>query len=75
MRVKNISVLGFYWGGYSAFKPQVLMNSFAQLFEMYAKGQLKPHVSHTLPLEKANEALDLLRSRKSTGKVVVTISD
>lgn len=72
--VKNISVLGFYWGGYTKFKPQVLMDSFTQLFAMHAKGQLKPHISHNLPLERANEALDLLRNRKSTGKVVVTIS-
>jgi NADPH2:quinone reductase len=33
---------------------------------------LKPHVSHVLPLEQAREALELLRARKSTGKVVVT---
>ena len=72
--VKNISVLGFYWGGYTRFKPQVLMDSFAQLFDMYGKGQLKPHVSHMVPLERANDALELLRARKSTGKVVVTIN-
>jgi NADPH2:quinone reductase len=28
-----------------------------------------------LPLEQANEALDLLRTRKATGKVVVRVSD
>ena len=70
--VKNINVIGFYWGGYLAFKPQVLRDSIAELFAMYAKGDLSPHVSHTLPLDQAAEALELLRSRKSTGKVVVT---
>jgi NADPH2:quinone reductase len=34
---------------------------------------LRPHVSHALPLDRVEEALDLLRSRKSTGKVVVTM--
>lgn len=71
--VKNISVLGYYWGGYVKFAPEVLMDSFRTLFSWYAEGRLKPHVSHTLPLARANEALELLRTRKSTGKVVVTV--
>lgn len=70
--VKNISVLGLYWGGYLAFRPQVVTDSLAQLFAWYADGRLKPHVSHILPLEKAQEGLDLMRTRKSTGKVVIT---
>jgi len=71
--VKNISVMGLYWGGYLKFRPEVLTKSMATLFDWYAAGRLRPHVSHLLPLEQAAEALDLLRSRKSTGKVVVTL--
>lgn len=70
--VKNLSVIGLYWGGYLRFRPQVLTDSLAQLFAWYADGKLTPHISHTLPLDRAGEALELLRSRKSTGKVVVT---
>ena len=70
--VKNISVLGFYWGGYLAFRPEVLRDSLATLFGWYAEGRLKPHVSHVLPLERAAEGLELLRGRASTGKVVIT---
>ncbi len=71
--VKNLTVIGLYWGGYARVNPKVLTDSFRQLFDWYGQGRLTPHVSHVLPLERANEALDLLRSRKSTGKVVVTI--
>ena len=71
--VKNLTVLGFYWGGYARVNPKVLTDSFAQLFDWYAQGKLKPHVSHVLPLDRANEALDLLRTRKATGKVVVQV--
>lgn len=71
--VKNITVIGFYWGGYARTNPKVLTDSFRQLFDWYGKGLLKPHVSHVLPLDKANEALELLATRKSTGKVVVRI--
>lgn len=70
--VKNITVIGFYWGGYLSFDPDALTQSMGELFDMYIAGKLKPHVSHVLPLEQAEDALELLRSRASTGKVVVT---
>ena len=71
--VKNLTVLGVYWGGYLKFKPQVVTTSMATLFDWYSDGKLKPHISHSFPLERAQEALDTLRARKSTGKVVVTM--
>lgn len=70
--VKNITVMGLYWGGYLKFRPDVVTQSLATLLNWYEDGKLKPHVSNILPLERAGEALELLRARKSTGKVVVT---
>ncbi|SDX35399.1 NADPH:quinone oxidoreductase family protein [Litoreibacter albidus] len=70
--VKNINVIGFYWGGYLRFKPEVLTDSLKTLSQWYAEGKLHPHISHTLPLAQAGDGLELLRSRKSTGKVVIT---
>lgn len=70
--VKNIDVIGFYWGGYLKFRPDVLGDSLSVVMNWYAQGRLKPHISHVLPLNQANDALDLLKNRKSTGKVVVT---
>jgi NADPH2:quinone reductase len=72
--VKNLTVMGLYWGGYLAFKPSVITESLATLLGWYADGRLKPHVSHALPLERTAEAMELLRARKSTGKVVVTLA-
>jgi NADPH2:quinone reductase len=71
--VKNLSVIGFYWGGYTRVNPKVLTESFRTLVQWYVAGRITPHVSHVLPLAEANEALDLLRTRKATGKVVVRI--
>ena len=71
--VKNLTVIGFYWGGYTRVNPKVLTDSFQVLIDWYVAGKLSPHVSNVLPLEQANEALDLLRTRKATGKVVVRI--
>ncbi|RYH01853.1 NADPH:quinone oxidoreductase family protein [Salipiger sp. IMCC34102] len=70
--VKNIDVLGFYWGGYLKFAPEVLTDSLAELMDWYAQGRLSPHVSHTLPLVRADEGLALLAERRATGKVVIT---
>lgn len=69
--VKNISVLGLYWGGYATLDPAVLTDSFATLTDWYVQGRIKPHVSNVMPLADANEALELLRARRATGKVVV----
>lgn len=69
--VKNLTVIGFYWGGYLKFAPDVLRGSLTELMEWYADGRLKPHVSHVFTLEQAQEAMDTLEARKSTGKVVV----
>jgi NADPH:quinone reductase len=70
--VKNITLIGFYWGGYLKFAPDALSDSLAELLGWLAEGRLHPHISHVLPLDRAAEALDLMRSRASTGKVVIT---
>lgn len=72
MLVKNLTVMGVYWGGYLKFNPEVITESLAELLQWYDQGKLKPHVSHVLPLSKTAEGLELLRARKSTGKVVIT---
>ncbi|WP_084860620.1 NADPH:quinone oxidoreductase family protein [Salibaculum halophilum] len=69
--VKNIDLIGFYWGGYATFAPEALTDSLTELMDLYAAGRLRPHVSHVLPLDRAAEALELIRSRRATGKVVV----
>ena len=72
--VKNLTVHGVYWGDYQRLRPEVLTGSLERLLSWYEAGRLTPHISHRLPLERANDALDLLRSRAATGKVVVEIS-
>lgn len=69
--VKNISVIGFYWGGYLKFAPELLTESLEQLLVWLREGKIHPHISNTLPLSQVDQALALLRERKSTGKVVV----
>jgi len=71
--VKNLTVIGFYIGGYLRFRPEVVRNSFETLFAWHAEGRIRPHISHTLPLSEVAQGMALLKNRKSTGKVVITI--
>jgi NADPH2:quinone reductase len=71
--VKNIDIIGFYWGSYQKHKPDVLRRSFQQLFRWFEEGKLRPHISHRLPLDLTANALRLLQERKSTGKVILEL--
>ena len=71
--VKNLSVMGLYWGGYLTFRPEVLTASLHTLAGWIAEGSLRPHIGARFPLARAAEALEMLRARKSTGKIVVTV--
>jgi len=69
--VKNVSVVGLYWGAYNKHDPKVLTDSLSTLYKWFVAGHLKPHISQTFPLEEAADALNFLIDRKATGKVVV----
>ncbi|GER07476.1 NADPH:quinone oxidoreductase [Iodidimonas muriae] len=71
--VKNISVVGLYWGSYAKKRPEILMGSMHQLMTWLGEGKITPHISHAEPLSNAVEALRALEERRSTGKVVVTM--
>ncbi len=70
--VKNLTVIGFYIGGYLRFRPDIVRNSFQTLFQWHAEGKITPHINHTLPLNEVEHGLRLLKERKSTGKIVIT---
>ena len=72
--LKGASVVGVFWGDFARRQPKEFAQSIGQLARWYADGKLKPHVSHTMPLEKAAEALKLMAARRVTGKLVLTAS-
>jgi NADPH2:quinone reductase len=73
--VKNVDVIGVYWGGYLRFARAALTGSLDELMEMYASGRIAPRIGATRPLARAGEALALLRDRAVPGKVVVTVAE
>lgn len=71
--LKNMSVIGAYWGGYLEHHPQYMAETEAALFKMYEAGQIKPVVSETFDLKDAVTALNALATRKTYAKVVLTM--
>jgi NADPH2:quinone reductase len=71
--LKGASLVGVFWGDFARRQPKEFAHSIRQLGQWYAEGKLKPHVSRTLPLEKAVEALKLMAARQVKGKLVLTV--
>jgi NADPH2:quinone reductase len=71
--LKQISVIGVYWGGYLEHHPEYMHEAQAALFKMYEARQIKPVVSQTFALADAVAALNALATRKTYAKVVLTI--
>jgi NADPH2:quinone reductase len=43
------------------------------LLALFEAGRLKPVAGSSLPLERLDEGFEMLRRRKSVGKVVITL--
>ena len=71
--LKGCSIVGVFWGDFTRREPKHFAEAMARLGQWYADGRLKPHISATLPLERAADALTLMAARKVTGKVVLTV--
>ncbi len=71
--VKNVDVIGFWWGDYFPKCPGAVRESLLRLLDWAAAGTIDPLVSDIVPFDRAPDALTLLAERRATGKVVVTM--
>jgi NADPH:quinone reductase len=71
MLLKSCQVVGVFWGAFTAREPERNRELLGELFELWAAGKVRPHVSATYPLERAAEALDDLIDRRALGKIVL----
>ena len=76
--VKNLDVIGFYFGRYiwDGVVPRLdcdrqVAEAFAELFRWYEVGLLKPTSSLRFPLAQYREAMESVVQRKGIGKVVL----
>jgi len=72
--LKSISVVGVFWGGLTLNEPHLVPETFNALYELYARGQIKPIIfPEVFDLANVPKALGVLGSRKSYGKIVVRV--
>ncbi|MBO0683522.1 MAG: NADPH:quinone oxidoreductase family protein [Candidatus Dormibacteraeota bacterium] len=71
--LRNIDVVGSYYGGYVHARPEAEAEIRLRLGGMIASGHIRPVVGSVHPLEKGGEALRDLAERRALGKVVVTV--
>jgi NADPH:quinone reductase len=71
--VKNISIVGVYWGAYRTREPETFRAGFEELTQWWADGKLNPHVSQVLPLADVAKALAMLEGRQAKGRLVIDI--
>ena len=70
--IKNYSILGLHWGLYNKVAPELVRETHDALVELYQNGEINPLIFETIPFEEVPEALGLLGSRKTYGKLVTT---
>lgn len=73
--LKGCSVMGVFWGEFARRSPEKNRANFNTMLKMVEQGKLKPHVSTHFPLEQGADAMKALLSRKTTGKVIITVKD
>ncbi|HEX6142125.1 MAG TPA: NADPH:quinone oxidoreductase family protein [Geminicoccaceae bacterium] len=69
--VKNITASGLQWSDYRERDPAWVRRVQDELFDLYTAGRIRPEVMATYPMERAADALELIRSGRITGKVVL----
>jgi NADPH2:quinone reductase len=69
--IKDAEAIGLTIGALSRHNPDWAQRNFDILLGWLAAGRITPYVSHTLPLERAAEALTLIIERKVIGKAVL----
>jgi NADPH:quinone reductase len=70
--VKNYSVVGLHWGLYNKVAPELVVETHEALVELYQNDEIDPLIFKSVPFEEVPEALGLLGSRKTYGKLVTT---
>jgi NADPH2:quinone reductase len=70
--VKNLTLSGISLDLYFRYQPEVVVAAIADLFDMYVKGQVKPELTATYPLEEFATVMKMFGERTSKGKMVLT---
>jgi NADPH2:quinone reductase len=71
--LKNLSVVGVFWGGYTQAHPEYIQKAQGDLERMLGDGTIRPVVSKRYPLSEAPRALRDLADRRILGKAALEV--
>ncbi len=71
--LKGASVVGVFWGSFTAREPELATANLATVASMIADDTLRPRVTDVFMLDEIVDAYELLATRKAMGKVVVVM--
>ncbi|HEY5165444.1 MAG TPA: NADPH:quinone oxidoreductase family protein [Acidimicrobiia bacterium] len=69
--LKGVVVKGFEFRTFADHAPDAARRDHDELFQLFATGQVRPHVSAVFPLDQTGEALRAMADRRALGKIVV----
>lgn len=69
--LKGASIMGVFWGDFARREPQANAQMMQTLAGMYLKGQIKPQIDQTLPMQELPKAFAVMGSRSVKGKLVL----
>lgn len=72
--VKNRAVLGFVLMYFRRRQIEQLHASWKELLDWFLDGRIRPHIFHTLPLDQANRAIEMVHGRSVIGKIVLSVA-
>jgi len=71
--LKSCSVVGVFYGAWSAREPVEAASNFQEILGFYERGLIKPMIGREYPLSEYAAALRCLMNREAIGKVVVNV--
>jgi NADPH2:quinone reductase len=73
--LKNIEVSGLQVSDYRKRRPAQMAACFADIFELYEQGRIKPATADVFPLDQAGKALATVRDRRLAGRAVLRLRE
>jgi NADPH2:quinone reductase len=69
--VKGYSVVGVFWGAFTAKEPQAYGDNMRELVGWYLEGKVKPVIEGVYPLSDAPAVLERVLGRGAAGKIIL----
>ena len=73
--LKNIEISGLQISDYRKRRPARMAACFAEIFELYVQGRVKPAPAELFPLDRAGEALAAVRDRRVASRAVLRLRE